>query len=42
MAEMAIVELLERDVGAKGTDSGPTKEAAEKRRKEEAEKEEGQ
>ena len=42
MAEMAIVELLERDTGAKGTDSGPTREAAEKRRKEEAEKEEGQ
>ena len=39
MAEMAIIELLDRDVSAKGTDSGPTREEAEKRRKEEAEKE---
>ena len=39
MAEMAIIELVERDVGAKGTDAGPTREAAEKRKKEEAEKE---
>ncbi len=39
MADMAFIELLERDVGAKGTDAGPTKDAAERRKKEEAEKE---
>ncbi len=38
--DMAVIELLERDHAAKGTDAGPTKAAAEKRRKEEAEKEE--
>lgn len=37
--DMAIIELLDRDVKAKGTDAGPTKETAEKRRKEEASKE---
>ena len=38
--DMAVIELLERDPAAKGTDAGPTKVDAEKRRKEEAEKEE--
>ena len=37
--DMAVIELLERDLAAKGTDAGPTKDVAEKRRKEEAEKE---
>lgn len=37
--DMAVIELLERNLAAKGTDAGPTKAAAEERRKEEAEKE---